>query len=119
MNHIIALCLLLILSYFSFFKYEFFQDSTSQASSTTPAAPTRQSLSFFELSNADKNKINKIEREEEMLNVEREEQKMKNNVRKIIKDAENVLAYTDLNMEYFKEIKFNNEQTQPVNSGQE
>ena len=114
MNHIIAFCLLLILSYFSFFKYEFFQGL-----STTSAAPTRQSLSFFELSNADKNKINKIEREEEMLSVEREEQKMKNNVRKIIKDAENVLAYTDLNMEYFKEIKFNNEQTQPVNSGQE
>ena len=47
---------------------------------------------------------------------------MKNDVKKIVQEAKNVLAYTDLNMDYFKEIKFNNEQneqTQPVNSGPE
>ena len=44
---------------------------------------------------------------------------MKNDVEKIVKEAKNVLAYSDLNMQYFKDIKFNNEQneqTNPVNS---
>jgi hypothetical protein len=118
MNKIIALFVLLVLTYFCFFKYEFFQ-STSQASSTTSVAPSTASLSFFELSDGDKKIINNVENEQEILNVEREEQRMKNNVKKIVKEAKNVLAYTDLNMDYFKEIKFNNETTQQVNSDPE
>ena len=119
MNKIIALFVLLILTYFCFFKYESFQGSNSQASSTTSAAPTNASLSFFELSDNDKKLINKVEDEQEILNVEKEEQRMKNDVKKIVQEAENVLAYTDLNMDYFKEIKFNNETTEPVNSDTE
>ena len=60
-------------------------------------------------------KINKSEREKEILNVEREEQKMKNDVEKIVQEAKNVLAYSDLNMQYFKDIKFNNEQNEQTN----
>ncbi len=118
MNKIIALFVLLILIYFCFFKYEFFQ-SDNQASSTTSAAPSTASLSFFELSDNDKKLINKVEDEQEILNVEREEQRMKNDVKKIVQEAKNVLAYTNLNMDYFKEIKFNNETTEPVNSDPE
>ena len=129
MNKIIALLILLILLYFNFIKYEFFQDSTTTASESSNSTTSSQgtnaasgdspSLSYFELSNADKNVINRVEREKEILNIEKEEQKMKNNVRKIADEAKNVLAYTDLNMQYFKDIKFNNEQNEqenPVNS---
>jgi hypothetical protein len=119
MNKIIALLLLLVLLYYNFFKIELFAGETTSASDSTTAASTTQSLSFFELSNADKNKINKLEREKEILNIDREEQKMKNDVGKIVQEAKNVLAYSDLNMQYFKDIKFNNEQneqTNPVNS---
>ena len=119
MNHIIALFVLLVLTYFCFFKYEFFQGITTPASGTTSAAPTTASLSFFDLSNNDKSLINKFENEQEILNVEREEQRMKNDVKKIVNEAKNVLADTNLNMDYFKEIKFNNETTQPVNSDPE
>lgn len=123
MNKIIALLLLLVLLYYNFFKIELFAGETTSASAsdstTSASARTTQSLSFFELSNADKNKINKSEREKEILNIDREEQKMKNDVEKIVKEAKNVLAYSDLNMQYFKDIKFNNEQneqTNPANS---
>ena len=139
MNKIISLLVLLILVYFSFFKFELFQgettaaspeettaassDETTAASSdeTTAASSdesnsTTGSLSFFELNDDNKDLINKIEREQELLNIEAEEDRMKNNVRKIVDEAKKVLSYTDLNMQYFKEIKFNNEQTNQVNS---
>ena len=59
----------------NYFKVNYFSISNSTTSCTTQICTDSPSLSFFELSNADKKLINKSEDEQEILNVEREEQK--------------------------------------------
>ena len=115
MNEIIALILFLILVYFSLFNFETFYQTTSSGQQTSAAS----GFSYFKISSNDKNLINKFENEEDILKLKMEEENMKNDVKKIVDEANKVLSYTELNMQHIKDIKFNNQHNSEVNSESE
>jgi len=77
-----------------------------------PCAPKAQTtkvtdtLSYFELNNNSKNLINRRENESELINLKKEENKMRSNVEKIIFEADKVIDYINYNMPYFENVKW-------------
>lgn len=83
-----------------------FPDVCGPCAPDPPTTQVKNELSFFELNNNSKNIINRREKEQELINLQREEDKMKFNVRKILNEAEKVIDYVDYNMPYFENVKW-------------
>ena len=85
---------------------------TSSVSSLTSSVTELPSQKYFELNNEAKNLINNYKYEQELKDISNEELEMKNNVRKIVTHAENVLDFTDLNKEYLEKIQLQHSESE-------
>ena len=83
-----------------------FPESCGGCAPTIPTTEVADKLKYFELNNNSKNLINRRESEKELINLQKEEDKMHTNVRKIVDEANNVLKDVNLNMRYFEEVVF-------------
>ena len=94
----ITICVLLFL-YINYILEDFTTTSVSATTSTQ-----NPSIKYFELNNEAKNLVNAYKYETQIREIEREEKEMRNNVRKIVGHAENVLNFTELNKDYLDNI---------------
>ena len=93
----ITICVLLFL----YINY-ILEDFTTSVSATTSSQ--KPNVTYFELNNQAKNLVNAYKYETQLRDIENEEKEMRNNVRKIVNHAENVLDFTELNKEYLDNI---------------
>ena len=122
MKLVLSIILFIILLYSSKFIFEDFTPSASTQSPqsntiTTQSTPqvttqsnsiTTQSelgvVNYFELNNEAKNLVNVHKDEVSLKEIQREEEDMRNNVRKIVNHANNVLSFVELNKDYLERI---------------
>ena len=93
----ITICVLLFL----YINYVL-EDFTTSVSATTAAQ--KPIIKYFELNNEAKNLVNSYKYETQLREIENEEKEMRNNVRRIVNHAENVLDFTELNKDYLDNI---------------
>ena len=103
----IAICILLFI-YINYILEDF---TTTSVSSATTSAQIPE-LKYFELNNEAKNLVNAYKYETQIRELENEEQEMRNNVRKIVNHAENVLDFTELNKDYLDKILVKHSETE-------
>ena len=81
--------------------------STPQGSTQSNSITTQSELgvvNYFELNNEAKNLVNVHKDEVSLREIQREEEGMRNNVRKIVNHANNVLSFVELNKDYLERI---------------
>ena len=76
-------------------------ETTQSGSSQTTQASSRE-VSYFELNNEAQNLVNAHKNEVSLRELQHEEESMRNNVRKIVNHAHNVLSFIDLNKDYLE-----------------
>jgi hypothetical protein len=96
----ITICILL----FIYINY-ILEDFTSQETTTSAQKP---SVKYFELNNEAQNLVNNYKYEKQLREIANEEKQMRDNVRKIVNHAENVIDFTELNKEYLDNVLVKN-----------
>lgn len=107
MKLLLTIILLIILLLSSKFMFEDFTTSSSsnqtrqsESSETTQAAPGV--VNYFEFNNEAQNLVNAHKNEVTLRELQHEEDSMRNNVRKIVNHAHNVLSFVELNKDYLE-----------------
>jgi len=95
----ITICILLFI-YINYVLEDFTSQATESTSAATTTSAQKPSVKYFELNNEAKNLVNSYKYEKQLREIANEEKQMRNNVRKIVNHAENVLDFTELNKEY-------------------
>lgn len=99
MNLILSILVLVVLLVYVYYILErFTTTSASEEESITP------SVKYFELNNQAKNLVNSYKYESQLSDIAKEQQEMRNNVRKIVDHSKNVLDFTELNKEYLEKV---------------
>lgn len=98
MNLILSILVLVVLLVYVYYILERFTTSASEEESITP------SVKYFELNNQAKNLVNSYKYESQLSDIAKEQQEMRNNVRKIVDHSKNVLDFTELNKEYLEKV---------------
>ena len=108
MNLILSILVLVVLLVYVYYILERFT-TTSASEDTEDTEDTEEesitpSVKYFELNNQAKNLVNSYKYETQLRDIAKEQQEMRNNVRKIVDHAENVLDFTELNKEYLEKV---------------
>jgi hypothetical protein len=99
----ITVCILLFI-YVNYILEDFTTSVTATSDTATTSAQEKPSIKYFELNNEAKNLVNNYKYETQLREIANEEEEMRNNVRKIVSHAENVLDFTELNKEYLDNV---------------
>lgn len=110
MNLILSILVLVVLLVYVYYILERFtttsvsEEEASEEASEEEEASITPSVKYFELNNQAKNLVNSYKYETQLSDIAKEQQEMRNNVRKIVDHAENVLDFTELNKEYLEKV---------------
>lgn len=106
MKLLLTVILLIILLLSSKFMFEDFTNSTlnqtTQSESTETTQATPGVVNYFEFNNEAQNLVNAHKNEVTLRELQHEEDGMRNNVRKIVNHAHNVLSFVELNKDYLE-----------------